>query len=104
MPGSPLQLSPSGIFPGSMQVLHVIDADTEYTVLERTPAFFEWNTKATYELSLSEGFHLELSAGVQNILNSFQTDFDAGAERDAGYVYGPVRPRTVFFGAKICME
>ncbi|NBC08624.1 MAG: TonB-dependent receptor, partial [Bacteroidetes bacterium] len=73
-------------------------------ILERTPAFFEFNTKLAYELPLSEGFHIDLSAGVQNILNSFQDDFDRGADRDAGYVYGPVRPRTVFVGVKVGME
>jgi len=101
-PASPFSLSVSGIFTGSMLVPHVIDPETEYTVLERTPSFFELNTKAAYELDLGESTHLEFFAGVQNLLNSFQRDFDIGADRDAGYVYGPVRPRTVFFGVKIC--
>ena len=100
-PASPFSLSLSGVYTGPMVVPHVIDPETEYTVLERTPAFLEWNTKAAYEFALRKGFYLELSAGVQNILNSFQTDFDTGADRDAGYVYGPVRPRTVFLGVKV---
>jgi len=99
-PVEPLSLSASGIFTGSMDVPHVIDPNSEYTILEHTPAFFELNLKATYELPLSEDFHLDLSAGVQNIFNSFQEDFDTGADRDAGYIYGPVRPRTVFAGVK----
>ena len=28
-------------------------------------------------------------------------DFDNGIERDPGYVYGPMNPRTVYFGLKI---
>jgi outer membrane receptor for ferrienterochelin and colicins len=100
-PLAPLSLSASGIFTGAMEVPHVIDPDSEYTILERTPTFFETNLKATYEFSLSDEFHLDLSAGVQNLFNSFQEDFDTGADRDAGYIYGPVRPRTVFVGVKI---
>jgi outer membrane receptor for ferrienterochelin and colicins len=103
-PDSPFSLSVSGIFTGSMLVPHVIDPQTEYTILERTPSFFELNTKATYELDLGKSTHIELFAGVQNLINSFQSDFDIGADRDAGYVYGPVRPRTVFFGVKFGME
>ena len=34
------------------------------------------------------------------IFNNYQDDFDLGAERDAGYVYGPLRPRTYFAGLK----
>lgn len=103
-PASPFSLSVSGIFTGSMLVPHVIDPQTEYTILERTPFFFELNSKATYELDLGESTHLEFFAGVQNLLNSFQRDFDTGADRDAGYVYGPVRPRTVFLGVRFGME
>ncbi|NRA49207.1 MAG: TonB-dependent receptor, partial [Phaeodactylibacter sp.] len=49
---------------------------------------------------LDQRFRLDLFAGVQNLFNSFQNDFDIGADRDAGYVYGPVRPRTIFAGVK----
>ncbi|MDA3843661.1 MAG: hypothetical protein PF588_04725 [Candidatus Kapabacteria bacterium] len=36
---------------------------------------------------------IELQAQLDN-------DFDKGLYRDAGYVYGPSRPRTLFFGIK----
>jgi outer membrane receptor for ferrienterochelin and colicins len=100
-PLQPLQLALSGIFTGPMDVPHVIDPDSEYTILERTPSFFELNLKVTYELAIQENFHLDISGGVQNIFNSFQSDFDRGPDRDAGYVYGPVRPRTFFLGLKL---
>jgi outer membrane receptor for ferrienterochelin and colicins len=103
-PTQALSLSASGVFTGAMDVPHVIDPDTEYTILERTPGFAELNIKATYEIPLDDAFHLDLSVGVQNILNSFQNDFDIGADRDAGYVYGPVRPRTFFVGMKFHFE
>jgi outer membrane receptor for ferrienterochelin and colicins len=81
-----------------MIVPHVIDPDTEQTVLKNTPAFFDKNLKATYQLVNQPGYRLDLMAGVQNLFQSFQRDFDTGPLRDAGYVYGPMRPRTVFIG------
>jgi outer membrane receptor for ferrienterochelin and colicins len=44
--------------------------------------------------------NLTVTAGMQNIFNQYQDDFDQGANRDAGYVYGPMRPRTVTFGVR----
>jgi outer membrane receptor for ferrienterochelin and colicins len=87
-----------------MVVPHVIDPESEYTVLVTTPDFFELNVRIGYIISLSDRFDLHLFAGVQNIFNSFQDDFDTGAERDAGYVYGPARPRTYFGGLKLHFE
>ncbi|MCI4650610.1 TonB-dependent receptor [Phaeodactylibacter sp.] len=103
-PIAPLQLSLSGVFTGTMDVPHIIDPETEFTVLESPPSFFELNSKVTYELKLDDRFHLDIFGGVQNIFNSFQEDFDRGADRDAGYVYGPVRPRTFFAGVKVHFE
>ena len=39
-----------------------------------------------------------MSAGVSNIFNSYQNDFDTGRLRDSGYVYGPSLPRCVNVG------
>ena len=44
---------------------------------------------------------LEFDLGMKNIFNSFQDDFDRGAYRDAGWVYGPLNPRTIYFGVKL---
>ena len=43
----------------------------------------------------------EHHAGIQNIFNSFQRDFDHGADRDSGYIYGPTLPRTFYLGVKL---
>ena len=52
-------------------------------------------------LSYSQGFRaLEFSGGIKNILNSYQDDFDTGIDRDPGYIYGPLTPRTVFIGLR----
>lgn len=91
----------SGVYTGSMHVAHVIDPNTEYTVVKRTPSFFEHNGKVNYVLTPKDAYTLTLFVGVQNIGNSFQDDFDQGADRDSGYVYGPIRPRTFFGGLKV---
>lgn len=99
-PTKALSLSYSGVFTGSMDVPHVINPETERTIIKRTPNFFENNIKIAYTIKAKEDFKVQLFSGVQNIFNSFQNDFDLGAERDAGYVYGPLRPRTIFMGLK----
>jgi outer membrane receptor for ferrienterochelin and colicins len=66
-----------------------------------TPGFWDMGFKAAYEVKAYESFAIQLNAGVQNIFNSFQNDFDSGADRDSGYMYGPTLPRTVFFGIKL---
>ena len=52
-------------------------------------------------MSNFQGFCLQLNAGVQNIFNSYQKDFDKGASRDSGYIYGPGAPRSYFAGVKL---
>ena len=44
---------------------------------------------------------LTLRAGVNNLFDEYQDDFDTGANRDVGYVYGPRMPRTYTLGAKL---
>jgi outer membrane receptor for ferrienterochelin and colicins len=67
--------------------------------LETTPAFLDANLKAAYDFKLN-GITLQLSGGMKNIFNSYQRDLDVGPLRDAGYVYGPSTPRTVFVSVK----
>lgn len=97
-------LNLSGVYTGAMWVPHYaggIGADgNERTVneLKRSNTFFELNSMVSYRFSNFGG--LELQIGMQNILNSYQNDFDIGIGRDAGYIYGPSRPRTIFVGLK----
>ena len=99
-PTKALSISYSGTITGSMDVPHVIDPETERTIIEKTPSFFENNVKLAYTINGKDNFRVQLFVGMQNIFNSFQSDFDLGADRDAGYIYGPLRPRTVFMGLK----
>jgi outer membrane receptor for ferrienterochelin and colicins len=99
------EFSYSGVYTGKMEVPHVIDPETEFTIIEETPSFLEHNLKLSRNFPLgSSKTSLEVFFGVQNVFNAYQDDFDTGADRDAGYIYGPNRPRTVFFGLKVGME
>lgn len=96
------QASVSGIFTGPMLVQHYagyVEEDSE-TI---TPSFFDMGMKLTYDIPLTVGTVLQLNGGVQNIFNSYQNDFDQGAMRDAGYIYGPSMPRTYFMGLKMSL-
>ncbi|MDR9486641.1 TonB-dependent receptor [Salibacter sp.] len=96
----------SSVYTGSMLTPHIVNPENEYTVLEKTPDFTELNLKLSFDLHLSEkeSSHLIFFAGIQNILNAYQQDFDKGPTRDAGYIYGPSRPRTYFAGIKFGLE
>ena len=69
--------------------------------LEHTKAFFDLGLKLSYDFKIWKTIGLQVNAGVRNILNSYQRDFDRGPARDSGYIYGPLLPRSVFVGAKL---
>lgn len=89
----------SGTYTGPMLIQHhagYIAEDTE----EISPEFFDINFRVSYVIKVNGHFKMHLNGGVQNILNSYQNDFDYGDLRDAGYIYGPSQPRTYFAGIK----
>jgi len=47
--------------------------------------------------------NLDVSAGVSNIFNSYQNDFDLGSTRDSGYIYGPNLPRCINAGVSVSL-
>jgi len=96
-----LCLSASGNYTGSMLVPYFGDgiANPEAGELRTSSDFFDIGAKIAYDIKLN-GTTLELSTGVKNILNSYQTDFDSGVNRDPSYIYGPGLPRTIYFGIK----
>ena len=69
--------------------------------IERTNPFFDLGLKLSYDFKIWKTIGLQVNAGIRNILNSYQRDFDRGADRDSGYIYGPSLPRSVFVGAKL---
>ncbi len=97
------QTSVSGIYTGPMLVQHYagyVESDCE----KITPPFFDMGLKLIYDIPLSVGTKLQLNGGVQNLFNSYQDDFDKGAMRDAGYIYGPSMPRTYLIGLKLVFD
>ncbi len=66
----------------------------------KTPAFFEMGCKVNYTISVYKYYTLQLYAGMQNIFNAYQKDFDRGPSRDSAYIYGPTAPRSFFTGIK----
>ena len=82
---------------GSMLVPHLagfIARDEE----TKTPAFWDLSIRLAYDIHLYKHYCMEISGGVKNVLDQFQRDLDQGANRDAGYIYGPTQPRTYFLG------
>ena len=99
-PVKPLTLALSGTYTGSMLIEHHAGMiDRNMTV--QTSPFWDMGLKAAYDFRIYKSFNLQVNAGVQNILNSFQKDFDSGADRDSGYMYGPTLPRCFYFGVKL---
>ena len=95
-----LNIALSGTYTGSMLVQHFAGYVAE-DVEVITPNFFDMGIKVAYDIKLSNNSVLQLNGGVKNIFNSYQNDFDKGADRDAGYIYGPALPRTFFVGLKL---
>ncbi|MDD3062144.1 MAG: TonB-dependent receptor [Massilibacteroides sp.] len=69
--------------------------------LRKSDPFFDAGLKLHYDMPLGKGVTMQWFGGIKNMFNSFQSDFDKGADRDPSYVYGPALPRTLFFGVKI---
>lgn len=99
-PWKKLTLSLSGTLTGRMLVEHHAGYIPENRT-ERTPCFIDLNFKASYDFRIAKGAELQVNAGVQNFLDSYQKDFDKGPDRDSGYIYGPSAPRSLFVGLKL---
>jgi len=102
-PDQKFNASFSAVYTGPMEVAHFAGAPEqsvdEYVI---TPSFTDLNFRAGYMFifeSINSG--IEFSAGIKNILNAYQDDFDSGKFRDSNYVYGPALPRTFTLGIKI---
>lgn len=92
----------SGVYTGKMLVQHFSGYVAE-DMEKITKPFFDLGFKIAYTFRLKENISLQLNAGIKNVCNSYQSDFDEGEFRDAGYVYGPSLPRSYFFGLKFAL-
>lgn len=93
--------SVTGTYTGKMSVPYFgPQINMETGELRESETFFDLGSKIHYDIKINDAT-LQLFAGIKNIFNSFQTDFDSGMDRDPSYMYGPISPRSVFFGIKI---
>ena len=94
--------SATGTYTGEMLVPYFGTTllNPEIGELRVSETFFDLGFKAQYNIKLN-GAKLQIFAGIKNIFNSYQKDFDTGIDRDPAYIYGPISPRTVYFGIKI---
>ncbi len=67
--------------------------------LETTPSYYILSSTLSKKLKVESGI-IKLFLKLYNITNEFQKDIDRGPFRDAGYIYGPAKPRTFIFGIK----
>ena len=99
-PVKQLTLALTGTYTGSMLIEHHAGM-IERNVTATTPSFCDMGFKTAYDFKIYKTFTMQLNVGVQNMFNSFQNDFDSGADRDSGYIYGPTLPRTFYAGIKL---
>ena len=70
--------------------------------LVNSPSFIDLGFKLNFRSKVKiAGKELQFQSGVHNLLNAYQSDFDTGKNRDSNYVYGTMRPRTIYFGIKL---
>lgn len=94
-PFSNFVTSISGVYTGSMSVPWYQENGD---ILLQTQNFFDVMVKGEYSLEAING--IQISAGIFNIFQSYQPVFDSGINRDAGFTYGPLKPRSIFFGVR----
>ncbi|MDD3891390.1 MAG: TonB-dependent receptor [Bacteroidales bacterium] len=97
-----MTLSATGTYTGKMLVPYWGPAiyNPEEGELRTSNPFFDMGIRLSYDIKIN-GATMQLFAGAKNIFNSYQSDFDIGANRDPGYVYGPNQPRAIYFGIRI---
>ncbi|MGB0977280.1 MAG: hypothetical protein ACPGSG_09870, partial [Prolixibacteraceae bacterium] len=105
-------LSLNGTYTGKMLIPYSGPLNPEYiddngtpngfkTRVNESPNFWDLGCKVSKTFMLPRGISVVVDAGMKNIFNEYQSDFDSGKDRDPGYIYGPAQPRTIFFGLKI---
>lgn len=102
-PVKPLSLGLTGTITGPMWVQHFEGSGTDVDVAKRTKSFADVGFKAAYDFKLFDYATLQVNAGLHNIFNSYQKDFDKGEMRDSGYMYGPMMPRSAYIGVKLSL-
>ncbi len=84
-----------------MTVQHLVGSGTDVDLAVRTESFFDASVKLAYCFKIFKKVDIDVTAGVSNIFNSYQRDFDTGSLRDSGYMYGPALPRCLTCGVSL---
>lgn len=109
-PNERLSTTLSGNYTGKMLVPHeagnseLAKPGDRYVLenkIEDAPSFFELHAKISYLVPVFNTSKIQFSAGIQNIFNAYQNDFDTGAGRASSYIYGPSTPRNIYGSVKL---
>ncbi len=98
-----ISLSATGNYTGPMLVPYFGPQleNPEAGELRKSKSFFDAGLKISYSIRITDVVKMEWNAGVKNIFNLYQNDFDSGIDRDPAYIYGPTSPRTIYFGIRL---
>jgi outer membrane receptor for ferrienterochelin and colicins len=101
-PSVRFNISVTGNYTGPMLVPYFGTAlpDPEAGELRRSQSFYDIGFKGAYDIKVTDNVKMELYAGVKNLFNSYQNDFDFGIDRDPSYIYGPLSPRMIYMGLR----
>lgn len=94
--------SVSCVYTGSMLVPHFAGApEIAQDELLQTKSFWDVGFRAEKSIHFHRSEQtIRIGAGIQNLLDSYQSDFDTTKFRDSNFIYGPPRPRTFFVDLK----
>lgn len=90
-----------GIYTGKADIPHEIALEGQEDpdlVLKESDSFLQIDMGISYKTYLLSDSRLKFSLGVKNLTDTYQKDLDEGPDRDPAYVYGPILPRTIYFG------
>ncbi len=93
----------NGTLTRPMIVQHLQGSGTPVDMAVKTPTFFDADLSLVYTFKILKRVTADLTAGVTNVLNSYQKDFDLGYLRDSGYIYGPSQPRSLKFSLQLSL-
>lgn len=91
----------SQLYTGPMQISHFAGGGAVADRILSTRPFLEHSLRVDRAFLMQPGaVRIDLSVGVRNIGNAYQSDFDRGPYRDSNYIYGPALPRSLFAGLR----
>jgi outer membrane receptor for ferrienterochelin and colicins len=101
-PAGRFQASVTGTYTGPMLVPYfgMLAPDPDAGMLIRSKPFVDMGFNLRYDIRLN-GTRAQVFGGMKNLFNAYQSDFDRGFERDPAYIYGPMAPRSVYFGIRM---